>query len=1244
MPINIECDSHVAECMEGTRENILNEIYSWMENVDAPNILWLKGYPGVGKSAIASSVVEHLRSLKRLGSSFFFRREMANDMTPNALWRVVAHDLARRFRPIKEEMIARLKAEEIIPTTVNVDKLFRQLIRDPLTAIEETLTGALPVIVIDALDECGGLDAQHSEQRRNLLQTLKGWSRLPTKFKLFVTSRNESDIDQLFSTTNHHLIEVFAGKSVEAKSSQDITTFLKDRFQKIAMKYPRSLPLDWPGHQVVLELTTMAQGLFIWVKVITNFAGRGDPKEQLSLILRGNSASDMTKLYSLILDTSFPEQTENFIKCFRSILGAVILGKASLPTSSLLHLLSLTDTTMEHICNGLQAVMDSRDTLRIHHQSFVDFLMDQSRCPTSFLIDRKRESQTLTVACLRTMEDHLRFNICNFETSYLRNAGIQNLAARVEECIPHHLSYSSCFWASHLAEIPFEREVMGYLEIFMAKQFLYWLEVLSGMKRVNIASGMLWILINYLQDGGQSDAMAKDMQKFVSTFGSVISRSLPHIYLSALTFAPKNSAVSQKYIKDYPRMLAIQSGGQSEWPAIQNILVDHDDQVRSVSFSPDSRRIVSGSDDRTIRVWDAETGDIVAGPFEGHVEAVNSVAFSPNGSRIVSGSEDGTIRLWDAETGELVTGSFEGHNKAINSVAFSPDGTWVVSGSSDTTIRVWEAKTGQAVTGPLKGHSKIVKSVAFSPNSRRIVSGSYDRTIRVWDAETGQVVTGPLKGHRKTVNSVAFSLDGRRIVSGSLDRTIRVWDAETGKLVVGPFKAHRSAVKSVAFSPDGRRIVSGSYDQSVRLWDAETGRMITQPLKGHDEAVLSVAFSPDGRRIVSGSEDSTIRLWDAETSNVDMVPLKGHHKTVNSVAFSPDGGRIVSCSMDSTIRVWDSETGEVVAGPMEEDSSVNSVSFSPHGNRIVTGTNDGIIRVWDAKTGEVATESLEEDGSAVYSVAFSPDGKRVVSGSDCGIIRVWDAETGELVVGPMEEDSPVNSVSFSPNGRSIVSGSEDSTTRLWDAETGKVILGPLKGHGGAVNSVDISPDGRWIASGSGDHTIRLWDSETGQMVVSPLKGHQGSVQSVAFSPNGRQIASSSFDYTIRLWDAETGQVILGPLKGHHSGIMSVAFSADSRRIVSGSYDCTIRVWDIETGQNLICTTPIFGDSSRMDEIDGWVCGADYELLFWIPPDLRLGLYRPSNTLVIGPIVKTVLDFTNFVHGESWVHCRDKISL
>ncbi|KAJ6579350.1 WD40-repeat-containing domain protein [Mycena sp. CBHHK59/15] len=186
----------------------------------------------------------------------------------------------------------------------------------------------------------------------------------------------------------------------------------------------------------------------------------------------------------------------------------------------------------------------------------------------------------------------------------------------------------------------------------------------------------------------------------------------------------------------------------------------------SVAFSPDGKRIVSGSYDNTVRVWNSESGEAVSGPFGSHTNAVSSVVFSPDGKRIVSGS----------------------HTYAVISVAFSPDGKWIVSGSGDNTVRVWDSESGQGAAGTFDAHTGTVSSVAFSPDGKRIVSGSYDNTVRVWDS--GEV-DGPVDGHTHWASSVVlspgkrFSQDG--IIARSDDKTILGWD-ETRKDVGETFR------------------------------------------------------------------------------------------------------------------------------------------------------------------------------------------------------------------------------------------------------------------------------------------------------------------------------------------------------------------------------------------------------------------------------------------------------------------------
>jgi len=175
-----------------------------------------------------------------------------------------------------------------------------------------------------------------------------------------------------------------------------------------------------------------------------------------------------------------------------------------------------------------------------------------------------------------------------------------------------------------------------------------------------------------------------------------------------------------------------------------------------------------------------------APPLEwiGHSGTVHCTSYSPNGCYIVTGSKDKTIRIWDAETGEAVGKPLEGHTRGVTSVTYSPDGRHIASGSYDKTIRIWNAETGDAVGKPFEGHTHLgVTSVAYSPDGRHIVSGSYDKTIRIWNAETGDAAGKPLEGHTHLVLPVAYSPDGQHIVTASSDGAIQLWDSSSHNLI-----------------------------------------------------------------------------------------------------------------------------------------------------------------------------------------------------------------------------------------------------------------------------------------------------------------------------------------------------------------------------------------------------------------------------------------------------------------------------
>ena len=599
-------------------------------------------------------------------------------------------------------------------------------------------------------------------------------------------------------------------------------------------------------------------------------------------------------------------------------------------------------------------------------------------------------------------------------------------------------------------------------------------------------------------------------------------------------------------------------------------IIDAGASVTGVAFSPDGQRIVTRCDDKTLRRWDAHTGQPLGDPLTGHTDWV--MAVSPDEQVIVSGGGGNkTLRLWDTRTGQPIGDPLTGHTGAVSSVAFSPDGRRLVTASWDTTVRLWDAHTGQPIGDPLTGHTGSVTEVAFSPDGQRIVSGSTDKTLRQWDAHTGQPIGDPLTGHTGSVTEVAFSSDGRCLASTS-DSSVWLWDTRTGQPIGNPLTGHTSPVSSVALSPDGHTVASGSRDTTVRLWDAHTGQPLGDPLTGHTDWVNSVAFSPDGHTVASGSRDTTVRLWDAHTGQPLGDPLTGRAGAVNSVAFSPDGRCLASGSVDGTVRLWDAHTGQPLGDSLTGHTDiVYSVAFSPDGQNVASGSRDATVRLWDAHTGQPLGDPLTGHTSEVNSVAFSPDGRRLASASVDGTVRLWDAHTGQPLGDPLTgHPSAVNSVAFSPDGRRLVTASWDKTIRLWDAHTGQPIGDPLAGHTSPVNSVAFSPDGQRIVSGSNDKSLRLWDADTGQPIGGPLTGHTSPVDSVSFSPDGQRIASGSWDNTVRLWDTDTGQPIGAPLTGHRGSVLSVAYSPDGRRLASGSDDHTVRMWPGAGSPDMLC--------------------------------------------------------------------------
>jgi WD40 repeat protein len=643
----------------------------------------------------------------------------------------------------------------------------------------------------------------------------------------------------------------------------------------------------------------------------------------------------------------------------------------------------------------------------------------------------------------------------------------------------------------------------------------------------------------------------------------------------------------------------------------------HELAVIAAAVTLDSNYVVTGSRDKSAKLWEVSTGREVRS-FLGHELSVTSLAMSADGKMLITGSNDKSVRGWDMVTGKelfkIETGNY------ITSIALDSRQRFMAvsgyndSGRGDTTI-VYDFTSRKILAklsaSPDKGQASGVDG-AFSPDGLWLALGEDNRVATLYatsnwsKAHTFSVEEGYCGG---CGTRVIFSPDSKFLYSVSDNGPIKKYSLASRELVK-TYDEIIDDLTGLALSSDGKKLAIAT-ETKITAWEESSGKLIAQ-LEAEEEARFhEIVFAPDGEQLVATCDNNTAFLWNIsltkktkeftgflnkrDKGGLTYDPNSYWQSNIakfirfkNKLLITPDGKSLMRGRFGTKVKQWDIASGKVMMEYVSHKKAVLAYDLSKDGKRLLTGGGDGKIVLWDVATGD-SLKVIQSYREPIFDIHFNSTEDKAVSSSWDATTKIHNLETGKLEQFIDFENNSAYNVLFHPNDLYVFAGRLDNSIQLLEIDTRKVVRDFI-GHTNVISSLHVSPDQKTVMSSSWDGTIRLWDIGTGLM-TKKFVGHVGAVHISIFSKDGGIAYTAGSDRIIRVWDVNSAKPIK-KFEGHKAEITSLLVSPDGKMLISHSVDGVTKFWDLATGKEFFEHIH-FGENDWMAKNpDGYFHGTD----------------------------------------------------